>query len=254
MVLLSCSHYRMVLSRSWTLVKHFEGAPKLSDFKLKELELPKIKNGEVLLEAEYFSVDPYMRPYSKRMMKEGDIMMGTQVARVLESKNSVFPVGSFAVSNAGWTTYSISKGKDITPLLPNWPDNIPKSLALGTIGMPGLTAYFGLREVCCAKKGETVLVNGAAGAVGSLVGQIAKIMVREYVHLPLIYQELRMEGFTVQRWLNRYNEGLEKLMQWVVEGKLKYTEHITKGFDNIPSGFIGMLKGDNIGKAIITAK
>ncbi|MEE6459018.1 hypothetical protein FKM82_000506 [Ascaphus truei] len=198
MVLLSCSHYRMVLSRSWTLVKHFEGAPKLSDFKLKELELPKIKNGEVLLEAEYFSVDPYMRPYSKRMMKEGDIMMGTQVA--------------------------------------------------------SLTAYFGLREVCCAKKGETVLVNGAAGAVGSLVGQIAKIMVREYVHLPLIYQELRMEGFTVQRWLNRYNEGLEKLMQWVVEGKLKYTEHITKGFDNIPSGFIGMLKGDNIGKAIITAK
>ncbi|XP_063313317.1 prostaglandin reductase 1-like isoform X1 [Pelobates fuscus] len=334
------SHHRMVLSRSWTLVKHFEGAPKLSDFKLKEVKLPAIKHGEVLLEAEYFSVDPYMRPYSKRMMKEGDIMMGTQVARVLESKNPAFPAGSFAVSNAGWTTHSISQGKDLTALLSNWPEHIPKSLALGTIGMPGLTAYFGLREICCAKKGEIVLVNGAAGAVGTLVGQIAKITgckvvgsagsddkvkylkdigfdeafnyktVRsleealkkaspdgydcffenvggefadvalrqmrkygriavcgaialyndtvprkgEYVHIPLIFQELRMEGFTVQRWLSRYNEGLEKLMQWVVEGKLKYNEHITRGFDNMPSAFLGMLKGENIGKAIITAK
>ncbi|XP_018099223.2 prostaglandin reductase 1 isoform X2 [Xenopus laevis] len=334
------SHHRMILSRSWTLVKHFEGAPKPSDFKLKEVGLSPIKNGEVMLEAEYFSVDPYMRPYSKHMMKEGDVMIGTQVARVLESKNSEFQVGSFVLSNAGWTTHSISNGKELTPLLANWPAHIPRSLALGTIGMPGLTSYFGLHEICCAKKDEIVLVNGAAGAVGTIVGQIAKIIgckvvgsagsddkvqyLKEigfdevfnyktvssleealkkaspegydcffenvggefadvallqmrkygriavcgaislyndtvprkgpYVHYPLIFQELRMEGFTVQRWLNRYNEGLEKLMQWVVEGKLKYDEHITKGFDNMPSAFIGMLKGDNIGKAIITAK
>ncbi|XP_018412725.1 PREDICTED: prostaglandin reductase 1-like [Nanorana parkeri] len=334
------SLHRMVLARSWTLVKHFEGAPKLSDFKLVETQLQKLKNGEVLLEAECFSVDPYMRPYSKRMMKEGDIMMGTQVARVLESKDSKFPVGSYAISNGGWTTHSISQGKDLSPLLSNWPDHIPKSLALGTIGMPGLTAYFGLREILFAKKGEVLLINGAAGAVGSIAGQIGKIIgckvigsagsgdkveylkeigfdeafnyktvgsleealkkaspegydcyfenvggyfadvalqqmrtfgriavcgaialyndevprKGEYVHLPLIFKQLRMEGFTVQRWLNRYDEGLEKLMQWVVEGKLKYHEHITKGFENMPSAFIGMLKGDNIGKAIITAK
>ncbi|KAM4809284.1 prostaglandin reductase 1-like [Rhinophrynus dorsalis] len=329
----------MVLSHSWTLAKHFEGAPKLSDFKLKEVELPKIKDGEVLLEAEYFSVDPYMRISSKGL-KEGDIMMGTQVGRVIESKNSAFPVGSFAVSNAGWTTHSISNGSELSPLLANWPDHIPKSLALGTIGMPGLTAYFGLKEICCAKKGEIILVNGAAGAVGTVVGQIAKIIgckvvgsagsddkikyLKEigfdevfnyktvssleealrkaspegydcffenvggefadvallqmrrhgriavcgaiseyndvtckkgaYVHFPLILQELRMEGFLVYSWKNRFNEGLEKLMQWVVEGKLKYLEYITKGFDNMPSAFIGMLKGDNTGKAIITAK
>ncbi|KAG8455042.1 hypothetical protein GDO86_001314 [Hymenochirus boettgeri] len=273
-------------------------------------------------------------------MKEGDIMIGAQVGRVLKSKNSAFAAGTFALSDAGWSTHSISSGKDLTPLLANWPAHIPKSLALGTIGMPGLTAYFGLLEICCAKKGETVLVNGAAGAVGSLVGQIAKIIgckvvgsagsdekvkylktigfdeafnyktvssleealkraspegydcffdnvggeftdvalhqmkkygrialcgaislyndsvprKAPYVHVPLIMQGLRMEGFTVQRWLNRYNEGLEKLMQWVIQGKLKYHEHITKGFDNMPSAFIGMLKGDNIGKAIITAK
>ncbi|XP_040273195.1 prostaglandin reductase 1-like [Bufo bufo] len=330
----------MVLSRAWTLSKHFEGAPKLSDFKLKEVQLPKIKNGEVLVEAEYFSVDPYMRPYSKRDMKEGDIMIGAQVGRVLESNDTAFPVGSHVLSDAGWTTHSVTQGKDLTPLLPNWPKHIPKSLALGTIGMPGLTAYFGLKEICSAKKSEIVLVNGAAGAVGSLVGQIAKIIgckvvgsagsddkvqflkdigfdeafnyktvgsleealkkaspegydcffenvgghfadvallqmrkygriaacgaialyndttprKGEYVHLPLIFQELRMEGFTVQRWRNRYNEGLKKLMEWVVEGKLKYHEHITRGFDNMPAAFIGMLKGDNTGKAIITAK
>ncbi|XP_066460473.1 prostaglandin reductase 1-like isoform X2 [Eleutherodactylus coqui] len=329
----------MVLSRAWTLVKHFEGAPKLSDFKMKEIQLPKVKNGEVLVEAEYFSVDPYMRPYSKQKMKEGDIMIGEQVARVVESSDAAFPVGSYVLSHAGWTTHSVSEGKNLTPLLANWPDHVPKSLALGTIGMPGLTAYFGLKEVCFAKKGEVVLVNGAAGAVGSLVGQIAKItgckvvgsagsedkvqylkdigfdvafnyktvdleealkkaspegydcffenvggyfsdvalrQMRkygriavcgaialyndttprkgEYVQLPLIFQELRMEGFTVQRWKNRYDEGLERLMQWVIEGKLKYQEHITRGFDNMPSAFIGMLKGENTGKAIITAK
>uniref|UniRef100_A0A8C5LNB2 Prostaglandin reductase 1 n=1 Tax=Leptobrachium leishanense TaxID=445787 RepID=A0A8C5LNB2_9ANUR len=306
----------MVLSRTWNMVKHFEGAPKLSDFKLNEVKLPSIKPGEVLLEAECFSVDPYMRPYSKTMMKEGDIMIGEQVARVVQSCNPAFPVGSFAMSHAGWKTHFISEG------------------------MTGLTAYFGLREICCAKQGEIVLVNGAAGAVGSLAGQIAKIMgckvvgsagsddkvtflkdigfdeafnykkvnslddalrkaslegydcyfenvggefadvalqqmrkygriavcgaialyndtiprKGEYVHLPLIFRELRMEGFTVARWTDRYNEGLEQLMQWVVEGKLKYHEHITQGFANMPSAFIGMLKGDNIGKAIITAK
>uniref|UniRef100_A0A8C5RN99 15-oxoprostaglandin 13-reductase n=1 Tax=Laticauda laticaudata TaxID=8630 RepID=A0A8C5RN99_LATLA len=105
------------------------------------------------------------RPYSKRDMKEGDIMIGSQVAKILESRNPSFPVGTFVVATAGWTTYFISNGKDLSPLPPNWPENLPKSLALGTIGMPGLTAYF-----------DTVLINSVAGAVGSVVGQIAKIM------------------------------------------------------------------------------
>ncbi|KAM9329672.1 prostaglandin reductase 1-like [Gastrophryne carolinensis] len=330
----------MVLSHSWTLEKHFQGVPQLSNFKLIETELPKIKNGEVLLGAEYFSVDPYMVPFSKQVMKEGDIMIGEQVARVLESNNSAFPVGSYVLSQAGWTTHSISQGTNLTPLLPNWPSHIPKSLALGTIGMPGLTAYFGLKEILFAKKGEILLVNGAAGAVGSVVGQIGKIIgckvvgcagsddkveflkkigfdevfnyktvssleealkkaspegydcffenvggyfsdvalqqmralgriavcgaislyneevprKGEYVHLPLIFKQLRMEGFIVNRFLNRYNEGLEQLLQWVVEGKLKYNEHITKGFYNMPSAFFGLFKGENLGKAIVTAK
>nr|XP_033782445.1 prostaglandin reductase 1 [Geotrypetes seraphini]XP_033782454.1 prostaglandin reductase 1 [Geotrypetes seraphini]XP_033782464.1 prostaglandin reductase 1 [Geotrypetes seraphini]XP_033782475.1 prostaglandin reductase 1 [Geotrypetes seraphini] len=327
----------MVLSKAWTLAKHFKGFPKLSDFKQQEVELPNIKDGEVLIEALFLSVDPYMRSYSSISMKEGNIMVGSQVARVVESKNSAFPVGDFVISTAGWTTHSISDGKNLQSLLCNWPEHIPKSVALGTIGMPGLTAYFGLFEVCSLKEGDTVLVNAAAGAVGSSVGQIAKIkgckvvgcagtddkvaylkqigfdeafnyktvssleealkkaspdgydcyfdnvggtfssvallqmkqygrialcgaislyndsapQLGTYPVVPFILKEFRMEGFIVSRWKDKSEEALKQLMTWVVEGKLKYREQITEGFDNMPAGFLGMLKGENTGKAII---
>ncbi|NP_001088734.1 prostaglandin reductase 1, gene 2 L homeolog isoform X1 [Xenopus laevis] len=327
----------MVVTKSWTMVRHFEGAPKAEDFKLIEKELPTLKDGEVLLESEFLSVDPYMRPYSKQQLKEGDVMMGSQVARVVESKNSAFPVGGYYVAYAGWTTHFISDGKGLDALPSNWPDNLPRSLALGAVGMPGLTAYFGLLEVCNPKQGEVVLVNAAAGAVGSVVGQIAKIkgckavgsagsddklgFLKEigfdevfnyktvsslaealkkaspegyecffdnvggkftdaalqqmkdfgriavcgaislyndsvpstgpYIQPYILFKQLRMEGFFDSRWQDRFPEALKQLLQWVVEGKLKYREHITNGFENMPAGFIGMLKGENIGKAII---
>uniref|UniRef100_A0A8D2K0A6 Prostaglandin reductase 1 n=1 Tax=Theropithecus gelada TaxID=9565 RepID=A0A8D2K0A6_THEGE len=145
----------MVRTKIWTLKKHFVGHPTNSDFELKTAELPPLKNGEVLLEALFLTVDPYMR--------------------VVESKNADLPKGTIVLTSPGWTTHSISDGKDLEKLLTEWPDTIPVSLALGTIGMPGLTAYFGLLEICGVKGGETVMVNAAAGAVGSVVGQIAKL-------------------------------------------------------------------------------
>ncbi|KAL8203029.1 UNVERIFIED_CONTAM: Prostaglandin reductase 1 [Gekko kuhli] len=164
----------MVQTTFWVLKKHFEGFPKLSDFELKEAELPALNNGDVLLESVFLSVDPYMRPYSKLMMKEGDVMIGSQVARVVESRDPAYPVGTFVVAAAGWKTRFVSSGKDLQRMTPDWPNELPRSLALGTIGMPGLTAYFGLFEVCRIKAGDTVLINAAAGAVGSVAGQIAK--------------------------------------------------------------------------------
>ncbi|XP_043370086.1 prostaglandin reductase 1 isoform X2 [Dermochelys coriacea] len=294
--------YRMVRAKSWTLRKHFEGFPKTSDFELKEVELPKLKDGDVLFEAVFLSVDPYMRPYSGRIMKEGDLMIGSQVARVVESKNPTYPVGTYVVANSGWKTHFISDGKDLQ-LLPPWPEKIPRSLALGTIGMPGLTAYFGLFEICKIRPGDTVLVTAAAGAVGSAVGQIAKIggckvvgcagsdkkvaylkqigfdeafnyktvgsleeALRKaspdgyncyfdnvggefssivlnqmkkfgriavcgaisgyndtvpqkgpYVQIPMIFNELYMEGFLVSRWNHKREEALKILLRWVVE-------------------------------------
>ncbi|KAL1023624.1 hypothetical protein UPYG_G00043690 [Umbra pygmaea] len=165
----------MVISSAWTLRQHFQGFPKASDFQLKKETLPEPKDGEVVVEAVFLSVDPYMRPYSQTKMKEGDVMIGEQVAKVIKSCHPSFPVGCYVTSKCGWRTHYVCRGADLTPVPPNWPKDVSISLALGAIGMPGLTALLGLEEVCEIKKGETLLVNAAAGAVGSIVGQIGKL-------------------------------------------------------------------------------
>ncbi|XP_029310296.1 prostaglandin reductase 1-like isoform X2 [Cottoperca gobio] len=165
----------MVQAKTWSLTKHFDGFPKDSDFELKVEELPAPKDGEVLLEAVFLSVDPYMRPFSKVRMNEGDVMIGTQVAKVIQSNNPAFPVGSHVIGRCGWRTHTVCGGTDLIPIMPDWPQDVSLSLALGAIGMPGLTAVYGIEEVLGLQKGETLLVNAAAGAVGSVVGQIAKI-------------------------------------------------------------------------------
>lgn len=155
------------------MVKHFDGFPKKSDMRLEEFNIPELQEGEVLLQAEYLSVDPYMRPYSARH-PTGGVMIGQQVAKVIESRNPDYPVGTWTLPSAGWTTHSVSDGKKLMKM-PPLPEGIPRSYTIGTIGMPGMTAYFGLLDICDPQPGETVLVSGAAGAVGNVVGQIAKI-------------------------------------------------------------------------------
>lgn len=327
----------MVQAKTWVLTKHFDGFPKKSDFELRVQDLPEPKDGEVLLEAVFLSVDPYMRPFSAFRMQEGDVMIGTQVAKVIQSKNSAFPVGSHVVSRDGWRSHSINSGKELVLIMPDWPQDVSMSLALGGIGMPGLTALFGIEEVLDLKKGETLLVNAAAGAVGSVVGQIAKIkgckvvgsagtdakvaFLKElgfdeafnyktvgsleealrkaspegydcffenvggpsstvalqqmkdfgriavcgaistyndttpqtgpYPHFMMITKQLKMEGFMQSRWAHKHPESLKRLMAWFKEGKLHCREHITKGFENMPAAFMGMLQGENIGKAVI---
>lgn len=326
----------MVHAKKWTLRKYFEGSPTNSNFELKTVELPPLKNGEVLLEALFLTVDPYMRVIAKDL-KEGDTMMGQQVARVVESKNSAFPIGTIVLAHLGWTTHSISDGKELEKVSSEWPDTLPLSLNLGVVGMTGLTAYFGLLDICGAKSGETVLVNAAAGAVGSVVGQIAKLkgckvvgvagsdekvaylkklgydvafnykteslekalkkaspdgydcyfdnvggefsntvitQMKKYGRIAMcgaistynsttapppgpsaeiiIFKELRMEGFVVSRWQGDVRQkALKDLLQWVSEGKIQYNEYIIKGFENMPAAFMGMLKGDNLGKTIV---
>ncbi|XP_076150070.1 prostaglandin reductase 1-like isoform X1 [Alosa pseudoharengus] len=327
----------MTQAKVWTLKQHFTGFPKTGDFQLKDERLLSPKDGEVLVEAVYLSVDPYMRPYSKVWMKEGDVMIGAQVAKVIQSKNPNFIVGSHVITHCGWRTHSLSDGSDLTPLLSDWPQDQSVSLAVGAIGMPGLTALYGLEEVCSIKEGETLLVNAAAGAVGSVVGQIAKIkgcrvvgcagtdekvsylkelgfdeafnyktvsslqkalekaspdgydcyfdnvggdfssvvmplmrpfgriavcgsismyndittQTGPYIQSHMIFKQLRMEGFLCTRWEHRHPESLRRLLTWTREGKIKCREHITEGFLNMPSAFMGMLQGDNIGKAIV---
>jgi prostaglandin reductase 1 len=168
-------------ARKWILKKHFEGFPKDSDLELQEEELPTLKDGDILIEALYLSVDPYMRPYS-RALPLGSVMIGQQLAKVVESKNPKYTVGQLVLASVGWRDKSIINDVN-TPQTSSFPvierafdtGKFPSSLNLGLVGMPGASGYFGLLKICDPKPGETLFVNSSAGIVGSVVGQIAKI-------------------------------------------------------------------------------
>ncbi|XP_001602859.1 prostaglandin reductase 1-like [Nasonia vitripennis] len=172
----------MVRAKKYVFRKYFLGEPKASDFSLEEEDLPDIKDGEFLVEAEYLSVDPYMRKVSSSLPL-GTTMLGSQVARIVESRNPDYSVGKHIVGYMGWRTHTIMHPDNFEAhsflgrlpyLMPDLGD-LPVSVSLGVLGQPGLTAYFGLTEICKPKKGDTIVVSGAAGAVGSLVGQMAKL-------------------------------------------------------------------------------
>ena len=156
-----------------------EGLPKLSDFKMVTEEQPEIGEGEMLLKATYISVDPYLRG---RMMEGksyiepfelNKAISSGMIAEVLESKLKGFSKGDYVSGMLDWKEVQVSKGEG---LLKVDAKKVPLSSYLGVLGMTGLTAYFGLLEIGKPKGGETVVVSGAAGAVGSIVGQIAKVM------------------------------------------------------------------------------
>lgn len=166
------------VNRQYILKSRPVGLPKESDFDLIEKPIGELKDGEVLVKAMYLSVDPYMRGRISGMksyaapVEVGGLMVGGGVAKVVESKNPGFAAGDIVDIYMGWQEYAVSDGCNLRKLDPKI---APVSTALGVLGMPGMTAYFGLLDVCDPKPGETVLVSGAAGAVGMLVGQIAKI-------------------------------------------------------------------------------
>ncbi len=153
--------------------------PVDADFRLIESPLPVPAAGEVLLRARYLSVDPYMRGRMNAAksyappVEIGGLMVGAGVAEVIESKNPDFAVGDIVANPLmGWQEYAISNGLGLRKVDPAV---APISTAVGVLGMTGLTAHIGIHDVCAVKPGETVVVSGAAGAVGSIAGQVAKI-------------------------------------------------------------------------------
>jgi NADPH-dependent curcumin reductase CurA len=155
------------------------GLPKLSDFKFVSEEKPKVAEGEMLLKANYLSVDPYLRG---RMMEGksyvepfelNKAISSGMIAEVIESKLAGFSQGDFVSGMMEWKEYQVSNGEGLMKV-----DGckLPLSAYLGILGMTGLTAYLGLTEIGKPKADETVVVSGAAGAVGSVVGQIAKVL------------------------------------------------------------------------------
>jgi len=155
-----------------------EGAPGLENFEQKVVGVPTPREGEVLMRILYLSLDPYMRG---RMSAEksyaqpaalGEPMVGRTVAEIVESRNPKYQVGDIVLGGGGWQQYAVSDGAGLRRLDPQ---AAPPSTALGVLGMPSMTAYAGLLEIGRPAAGETLVVAAAAGAVGSVVGQIGKI-------------------------------------------------------------------------------
>lgn len=154
------------------------GEPKDSDFELKIADLPEMRDGQVLLRVIYLSLDPYMRGRmsSARSYAEplelGDVIVGATVCEVVASRADSRAPGDLVLADAGWQTHAVVEASKTTKLDPNL---APVSTALGVLGMPGFAAYAGLLEIGRPKPGETLVVAAATGAVGSAVGQIAKV-------------------------------------------------------------------------------
>ena len=167
-----------MLNRQFRLAARPSGLPKPSDWKLTEEPVRPPADAEVLVRAKYISLDPAMRGWMNDVKSYvppvalGEVMRAGGVGEVLESKHPSLKPGDFVHGSFGVQTHATLPGTAVTKLDPSF---APLPVFLGTLGMPGMTAYFGLLDVGQPKEGETVVVSGAAGAVGTVVGQIAKI-------------------------------------------------------------------------------
>jgi len=167
----------MPQNKAWTLASFPAGAVTESNFKLIESPAPSPKEGEVLVKNLWLSLDPYMRgrlSQQKSYVKGvelGEVMTGETVGEVVESRHPRFKPGDTVTAPAGWQLYGCVKGEMLTRVDGS---RAPLSYFLGCLGMPGRTAYFGLKEIGAPKPGETVVVSAASGAVGMVVGQLAK--------------------------------------------------------------------------------
>jgi NADPH-dependent curcumin reductase CurA len=316
------------------------GLPTLENFTFTESEVPALQDGEVLLRTLYISVDPYLRGRMREgksyipAFEIGQVIESAVVGEVVQSQAPNFNSGDIVVAQLGWRTYNVAKAGQLMRTVPG----VSPSVALGVLGIPGLTAYFGLLDIAQPKVAETVVVSGAAGAVGMTVCQIAKFkgchvigiagsdeknkylrhelgvemtinykttsnmfdalkeacpngidiyfdnvggVVSDAV-MPLINERARivicgqisiynseklevgvkpqpfllirsamMKGFIVTEYMPRFAEGISQLAQWFTSGQLKHAETIVEGFENTPDAFIGLFRGENLGKQVV---
>jgi NADPH-dependent curcumin reductase CurA len=316
-----------------------QGWPTVENFQIVERPIPEPADGELLVRVHYLSLDPYMRGRMNATKSYaapaeiGEVMIGGGVGEITASKNPAYRPGEFVVGSFGWQEHAISKGAGLMKVDPK---RVPLSAYLGAVGMPGVTAYVGLLDIGAPKEGETVVVSAASGAVGSIVGQIAKMkgcravgiaggrekceyVTRElgfdacvdykagkldddlreatpkgidvyfenvggavldavlkrlnaFARVPLcglvsqynvtapygvtnfaslLTNRVKLEGFIISERMPRWPEALGALGGWVAEGKLRYKETIAEGLRSAPEAFLGMLRGENLGKQIV---
>jgi hypothetical protein len=167
------------INRKWCLVRRPVGSIKESDFELREEIISQLEADKILVRIIYLSLDPANRGWVREdksyipPVEIGEVMRGIAIGVVEQSKNQAFQNGDIVQGMLGWQEYSITEGKGLTKL--SIDPSLPLTANLGLFGIIGPTAYFGLLEIGKPEQGETIVVSGAAGAVGSLVGQIGKI-------------------------------------------------------------------------------
>ncbi len=169
------------MNRQWLLASRPKGEPTADNFRLVEAPVPELKDGEVLVRNHFMSLDPYMRgrmndAKSYALPQPLDqVMQGGTAGVVVASRHAGFAVGDKVVGFGGWQEYSVVDGHQPAMLRKVDTTHIPLSAYLGTVGMPGVTAWYGLVKIIAPKAGETVVVSAASGAVGTVVGQLAKL-------------------------------------------------------------------------------
>lgn len=167
--------------RKWVLARRPSGVPARDDFRLQSGPLPDPQDGEIVIAVDHISIDPGMRSrltsdsYAPALAL-GSVIESAGIGRVLKSRNPKFAEGAIVYGGFGWQSHVLSNGRGVQKLDPAlYGDAIPATAAIGVLGIPGLTAYFGLLDLGQPKPGETVLISSAAGTVGATAGQIARL-------------------------------------------------------------------------------
>jgi len=209
------------MNRQITLAARPQGYPRESDFNLVESPIPTPGSGRVLIRVIYLSLDPYMRGLMSGRrayfppVAIGDVMVGGTVGKVIQSNHPEYAKGDIVGGMFGWQEYAVSDGAGLRRIDPKV---APISTALGVLGMPGLTAYFGLLDVAKPRPGETIVISGAAGAVGAAAGQIAKMYGSRVVgtagsdaKINYLVKELGFDAAFNYRSIENYYEALREI-------------------------------------------
>jgi NADPH:quinone reductase len=316
------------------------GMPVIDNFSIQEAPEQQMQNNQLLIKSKFISVDPYMRgrmgsgASNLLRFELGKPLVGAVLGEVIESRHSGFQPGEIVKGNFPWQEYNVVNGSEATRIISEAPS---LSDYLGILGLTGLTAYFGLSEIGKPIQGETVVVSGAAGAVGIVVGQLARIKGCRVVgitgsdeKIDFLRKELRfdeavnyrqkdwdqtfvslcpdgidvyfdnvggeisdivlkhinkfariiicgqisqynnmvpsigprvqpfflgksalMQSFTVSNYSDQFDKAIEELTDWLKTGKLVSKATIIKGFENLPTAFIGLFQGKNTGKCLV---
>lgn len=325
-------------NRQVVLASRPTGWVEESNFRLEESEVPALREGEVLVRVRWLSLDPYMRGRMEEGRSYaapqalGAVMVGGTVGEVLESRSPGFRAGDAVVGMGGWQELHVADGAALRRVDTSV---LPASAYLGCAGMPGVTAWYGLHRIGRPKSGETVLVSAAAGAVGSVAGQLARLagcravgiaggpakcdhVVRELGldacvdhRSPTFREDLRaataggvdvlfenvggavldaalsrmnpfgrvalcgliagyngqdialrnvraillmrllVQGFIVSEHMELWPEALGALVGHVAAGRIRYRETVAEGLERASRAFIGMLRGENLGKQLV---